>query len=436
MVIISLNDAQEILRATAAEYLQQRTPAVEDVPLVDALNRRVAHNYTCPIPLPPFNICSSGGYAISSETTKNASPDNPVVFSVKGAMGTGEDPIRLSSKPEGDIFPCIEISRGARFPESNEGSVFDACVKVDGKVSGVQKSESGQIIVTRPVIPNAYRRMAGDDLPEGQMLIEKGQYVRPRHILAMGSTGMATVQVICKLRAAVWSAGNDILNSRVSDGNGPFLTAILRESGVDTDFMGVLNDTTEGFKDALQAQMQSPAPYDFLVTNGAMSRRKDDVILPALAALGATMRFDGVALRPGYPVLFATVDTRAGILPIFGLTGISNGAAVAAKSLVTPFIRALRGQAVEQPELHRVTLPDHIHPTSLLSQPESDCFRYGLRKRTGRGEYTVELQEDASATRLAPLLHSNCWIHVPRGQSALNPGELYRCYPQSSVSPD
>jgi len=79
---------------------------------------------------------------------------------------------------------------------------------------------------------------------------------------------------------------------------------------------------------------------DVIVLTGGVSVGDRDYVRPALDAIGATVHYHGVAMRPGRPQLFATLPDGAAV---FGLPGNPLSAAVGLYEYVLPALRLLSG---------------------------------------------------------------------------------------------
>src|SRR5205085_4815 len=78
---------------------------------------------------------------------------------------------------------------------------------------------------------------------------------------------------------------------------------------------------------------------DVVVICGGVSVGEHDHVRAGLGALGARQTFWGLALKPGRPTWFGTLDG----VPVFGLPGNPVSAFVTCLLLVRPALRALQG---------------------------------------------------------------------------------------------
>lgn len=405
------------------------------------------------------------GYALNSRATSTASPEKPVLFHVKGVIAAGDEPLRLSSVPGADsglgingpstVFPCVEIMTGARFPEAIEGSEgFDCCVKWEDIT--VLEERNGcmagnhYIQVTKPAQSQQNKRPAGGDFTKGDAIISLGETIRPRHIMALASVGLNEVEVTRKPKIGVFSTGTELLSPdtkrksghRIQDANGPYTTAFLHDHRADVDFIGVLDDGLDTMTWNLKHYLHK---FDIIISTGAVSTGKFDLIPAALQRLGSRIIFHNIAIRPGHPALFAKIPrppAETGIAvtteaAFFGLPGNPVASAACLRFLVLPYLQRLENQT---PASHFGSIAQHdlsqkkavqrddarkVGQDSLISKfpIEKDVFRPGIFDRRSSGEIDVMLINDHSPGKIKPFLASNCWIHIPHGVSKLHAGD-------------
>lgn len=438
---IIYDEALSILQRVAND-LNERGEHIEQVPLIESLGRIAGRPHICPATTPPFDTSAMDGYAIPSAATLSASEENPAVFTIKGTMAAGDEPIVLPIEHSDEALPCVEIMTGARFPSSTEGPSLDTCVKIEDTFPIPETPTSKQQIkVVRPVRPNANRRFAGSDLKEGDLLLEKGEIIRPRHIMALASVGITDAIIRRRPRIAVWSTGNELLRgssdarspSQIKDANGPFLIAALREIGLTADFKGILEDNSESFSRVLNEERERKES-DVILTTGAVSKGKFDFVAPMLKAMRADIQFHGVAIRPGHPVLFAQLPCHGGYRPFFGLPGNPVATAACFQFLVLPFIRHVLGLEQLQPYPAKVEWPKGFLDLSACCPYHLDSFRHGFLHKNDRGENVVALSEEQSPAKVSYFAKSGCWVHIPKRQTGNDLELIAYCYPHSMES--
>lgn len=437
---ISYRDALALLEDTATGILKERRPPTERIPICEALGRVAAEHHTSPICTPPKDTSAMDGYAISSGATVDASGERPVTFIVRGTNAAGDEPLELPNEPVDGCYPCVEIMTGAQFPISTSNTPFDACVKIEDTVPSGAKSEfqsQRRFILTRPVSLHANRRFAGGDMQKGDVIVRKGEIVRSRHVMGLASVGVTEAVVRRKLRVAVWTTGNELTrdttatrkSTQILDSNGPFLAAALREAGVEVDLKGILQDDVQSLEYALESS--EAATWDLIITTGAVSKGKFDFIVPALERVRAKVHFHGVAIRPGHPILFATMNRNRGCIPFFGLPGNPIATAACFRFLVVPFLRQLLKQAPEQPEVAELSMKNGGRDVFLASPSHLDCFRHGTVVTRPDGSKVVELSQSQSPAVISQYATSNCWAHIARGCGEEAGAVMVQCYPHT-----
>jgi molybdopterin molybdotransferase len=428
-MVMRYSEALGILKQVAVECVERGEGRdIEYVGYEDAVGRIAGQDHLSPIATPPFDISGVEGYAISSVATAKASKKKPITFVVKGTIAVGDEPPEVPPQSGNGIPSCFEMMAGARFPENTSAEVLDACVKLEDVVPTVFGTQK-MITVVESIPKNANRRPAGSDLESGHKILAKGETIQSRHIMALASAGFQSVAVGRKLKVAIYSTGNGVTRngSQAMDANGLFLTAALRELEVGAEFLGVLGGDVDKLSGALSHQIER-GEYDAIVTTGALSKGQSNFVLSALNKLNARIRFHGVSIRPGHPVLFATLPAVHGDVPFFGLPGDAVATAACFRFLVVPFVRQLSGLSNDVPKILRIQQNSGFQDLSKSCPPQSDCFRHGWVQRNERGEEVVTLSADQSPGKVSHYTASNCWVHVPRGHSGNCRDTLVYCY--------
>jgi molybdopterin molybdotransferase len=318
------------LAAHAAGRAAQRPPI--DLPLASADGLTLARPLAPLTDLPAFPTSSVDGFAVRG----------PGPWKLTGRALAGSVPARLA---DGEAF---EIATGAMLPPGTEQVIRTEDSQTDG----------GLVRGTARAVPDWRDR--GDEARAGEELLPAGTPVTPAVIGLAAACGHDTLAVTPPPTAAVVIFGDELLTSgppgdgRIRDSLGPQVPAWLAHLGLrgDAGFTGPVADTLEAHIDALR---QAVSDADLVCTTGGTMHGPVDHLHPALAALEATYIANAVAVRPGFPMLLASVP-RAGRSPAFvaGLPGNPQSAVVALMSLVAPLVLGLTGRAL--PSLSRVRL--------------------------------------------------------------------------------
>ena len=257
-------------------------------PLGEALGLAVAEDIYAPIALPPFDNSAMDGYAVVAADVAGASEDAPAHLPVVGEIGAGKAQIMALSPGT-----AVKIMTGAPLPTG-----ADAVVPYEWTDRGVAHVQVRQA----PEVGQHVRR-AGEDVAEGDLLVEHGTVLGPRHLGLLASVGRATVRSRPRPRVVIISTGSELREAGaplghdgIYDGNSFLLAGAARAAGAIAYRVGIVPDEPREFLDALSDQL---VRADLVVTSGGVSQGDFDVVKEALAPRGVW--FGPVAMQPGKP---------------------------------------------------------------------------------------------------------------------------------------
>jgi molybdopterin molybdotransferase len=444
IMAIPYHEALQLIQTEAQRHRDASVADGEHVPISQAGNRIARETVTSPIATPKFDTSAMDGYALSSSATQDATIDGPVTFEVKGVIAAGDEPLLIAADEQSGVPVCVEIMTGAPFPTSVSDDELDCCVRNEDVAVIVDEASNRRYIrVFKPAKTRQNRRFAGSDFKKSDVLVDAGDVVHPGHILSMASVGITEIAVMRKPRVAVISTGSELLPPgldqspfhRISDANGPYLSATLESWGASVDFLGIVHDHAESLEQALSSILRKE--YDVIITSGAVSAGRCDLIPAVIRRLNARVVFHKVAMRPGHPVLFAQIPdslSNDGRLrretAFFGLPGNPVASAACLRFLVLPYLKYLQLQRPDDTS-HAYLLPPDDVESSITKEPpvvstfrgDMDVFRPAL-VRGSSGHVQVKLIQDHSPGKIKPFLHSNSWIHIHRGVSELKAGDI------------
>ncbi|GAM91376.1 hypothetical protein ANO11243_094260 [Dothideomycetidae sp. 11243] len=446
---ISYAGALEIVLERSHRH-KNRPRGDDHIKLDLALGRTAAQEYRSPIATPQFDSSAMDGYAVFSGWTRNASPNNPITLRVVESVSAGDKEATVANDINNGLVPCVEIMTGARFPISDTTAQFDAVIPVERTIF-LGEGKNGRLLsIAGPSRPDQHKRFAGEDFQKGDLILEAGQVITEQHVMALAQTGMKKISVQREVRIGLWSTGAELsglsnADSKVSDVNGPYLTAILRSKGARVKFMGTLPDDLRQIEKAIRTAVAS-RDFDMLITTGGVSVGKRDFIEAALILLRAEIVFHGVAIRPGHPILFAMASHQPGLsigsgnirpdptvrkeqlVAFFGLPGNPIAAAVSFEFLAMPYLEVLGSQRKRR--FYRAKLIEN--PCGSVAAPrktpQHDEFRHGTLETQPDG-LIAWLSKDQSPAKVKPFLQSNCWVHLRAGDTI---GAEVSCYPLES----
>jgi molybdopterin molybdotransferase len=392
------------------DHLARILDAVEPLPdfpqpLMEALGLAVAEDVHAAMPLPSFDNSAMDGYAVCQRDVAGASEESPVHLPVVGEIGAGQAQL-LAMSPG----TSVKIMTGAPMPAG-----ADSVVPYEWTDRGV-----AQVRITRAPDLGQHVRLAGEDVAEGDLLVEHGTVLGPRHLGLLASVGRAQVRSRPRPRVVILSTGSELREPGTSlghdsiyDGNSFLLAAAARRAGAIAYRVGIVPDEPRAFLDALHDQL---VRADIVVTSGGVSQGDFDVVKEALAPAGVW--FGGVAMQPGKPQGFGLVGEDG--TPIFTLPGNPVSSYVSFEAFVLPAIRKLMGKLPHARPTVRARLTHGISSPAGRRQ-----FVRGEYDRDGGGAFVSPVGGHGSHL-IGDLASSNALVVVPEDVTHVAAGEQVR----------
>lgn len=358
---------------------------VESVAIDEALGRIIGADVVARADYPRFDCSAMDGFALVAADAVDASTDRPVRLDLVGESRAGAAAVPTSAPG------ACAISTGAPIAPP-----FDAVVAKERVVR-----QPSAIVLSEPVGLGRNIRRRGEDARQGDIVATCGQLVTPEVIGALCCFGVPEIEAIRLPRVVVLTTGDELRRASgsdyfVHDSNGPMIAAMMRQAGLTPQIVSPAPDDPGALVTSIE-QALAAAP-DLIISTGGISVGDHDQVPAALRALGATIHFRGVAMRPGKPVLFATLPN--GCL-YFGLPGNPVAAAVGARFFVIAAIRAMLGLGRERGSVVAIDVPGGADTvgTRILK----------ARWRPGPPP-AVTLAADQRSHTMRPLLDCNSWV--------------------------
>ncbi len=346
----------------------------ERVPLRSARGRVTAVDLKAPVDLPPFDNSAVDGYAIRHADLK---PGGETRLAVAGRLPAGRRS-DAANKPG----QAIRIFTGAAMP-SGADTVF---MQEDVTVQSTEHGDT--IIVPSGLKLGANRRLAGEDVPAGNVVLPAGTVLEAQHIALAAALGITELEVRRRLTVAIFSTGDEVVEpgavrgaAAIYDANRYLLSALLERLGVAVTDLGILADDP----DVLSAALAKAAVWhDLVITSGGVSTGEADHVRSAVERIGSLV-FWRVAIKPGRPVAMGVIraaqrkanEANTGAAFV-GLPGNPVAVFVTFVRVVKPLLLRLSG----------------AQPQTLMPLPVRAAFAY--RKKKDRREYVrVALRRSA-----------------------------------------
>jgi len=322
------------------------------VPLEECDGRVLGEDIPSPVDLPGFDYSSMDGYAVRADDLDGAPPYRLLV---RGESRTGAVPDPLTPRT------AMRIFTGAALPGGADAVVMQENVAREGDLA----------IVTAKPRPGAYVRRRGEDLVRGSVALTKGTRLRPAHLSLAAAIDRAELPVARRPRVAILATGDelrrpgtDAVPGTIPESNTVALRAMARRAGAEARAFPYVRDDRSATERAFASALDQ---VDVLVTVGGVSVGDHDLVRPALEAVGVTLDFWRVAIKPGKPLAIGTRTSAHGRTVVVGLPGNPASAMVTFALFGIPLLRAMQGDARPLPTLHRARMARaHAHDPGRL----------------------------------------------------------------------
>lgn len=380
---ISVAEADEIL----ADF--QIPLAFEAVDLADAIGRQLLSAAVADRPIPAFDRVCMDGYALSSE----AFASGRRAFRVVGSVRAGEP-----AKTLPDIDACLEVMTGSVLPQG-----CDAVVAVER----TERIDDATVrLLVQELVAGANIHARGRDRKIGDEVVPSPIRIGPGEIAALASLGVVRPLVLQRLRIAVASSGDELvepsrvpLPHQIRQSNVWGIAASLEQAGYRRPEIRHAKDDPTALRRLLDALVHGK---DVVILSGGVSMGKWDLVPAILREIGVDELFHGVAQQPGMPLWM-------GLTPAGGLVAGLPGSPVAALTCLARYVHPILERSEIRPSRRqRVVLGESIQraPTKTRFAPvrkeiEDGVIRVFAGRVDGSGDWAGLVGTDG-AVELAP----------------------------------
>jgi len=321
----------------------------ESVPILSALGRVLTHDVTAGYDIPPHANTAMDGYAIQAKDTKEASVDKPVRLHVIAELPAG-----YVSQKAIMSGTAIRIMTGAPIPPGADAVVRFEYVQQNGEY----------IAITGPVPVGKEVRYAGEDVREGNLVLRRGQWLRPQDIGMLASIGRIQVDVTRRPRVGVLATGDELVPidaplapGKIRNANGYSNAAQVLKYGGEPVSLGIASDRDTEIRDMIRNGIEQGV--DLLVVSGGVSVGDFDVVKKVLAQEGG-IDFWRVRMKPGKPLAFGHITLAGRRVPVLGMPGNPVSAMISFEMFARPMILTLLGASKVHHHTVNATLADGI----------------------------------------------------------------------------
>ncbi len=397
--LMTVSDAVE-----AGLALADPIEEIETVPLQQARGRILAAPILARADMPRFDNSGMDGYALCLDELPQTQ-----VLPVQGESAAG------APTPTLERGTMMRIFTGAPAPIGADTVVMQEHVSRDGKFARITKI---------PAKGSNIRR-AGEDQKTGDVLLDAGAVLEPKHIAICAGAGQGHIPVLRKLRVGViltgdelCAAGDGLTDGAIWDVNTPMLLALLDDIHADIVAVEHVPDTKSRL---LTATVEMSWKVDVIITSGGVSVGDRDHVKPMLQSLGAHVAVSGVAIKPGKPI---TVSKLANSV-VISLPGNPVSAFVTWQVLGRPIAAKIAGQTQNmQPRRHVHARGGVQHKTGRCEYRPASIVGYDPR-----GLEVVACPPQTRSANLSPLTNADGLILIPGNIEHVPEGDLLEFLP-------
>ena len=392
--LLSIEDAISQVRARIVPLGR------ETVDLAFAHQRYLAEDVVADADVPAFDRSAMDGVALRSSDA------------VAGAIVVQLGESAAGSPFAGEVTPghCVRVMTGGVVPRG-----ADAVVPVER----IERLAANQYLLKEASRPEQNIARQGSEVKRGELVLRAGVRLNGARVGVLATYGVSRVQVATQPIVALLPTGNEIIPvdaqpvlGQVRDANRHALTGLLLAAGADVRQHPVARDERGALTEAIAAAWEDA---DVLITSGGVSAGDFDLVPPVLEALGATLHFHKIAIKPGKPLLFATRLRHGRVQYAFGLPGNPVSSYVCCALFAVPAIWALQGANASWQML---TLPS---ATALPATANRAELLPATLAQVG-GETRAQVQALGSSADLTRFAAADWFALRPAHADALDPG--------------
>jgi molybdopterin molybdotransferase len=375
--------------------------AVEDVPLLDGLNRALAADVHARVDSPSVDASLKDGYAVISRQVEDASREHPVDLKLVGLQAAG-------GSENFTVLPgtTVRVLTGAKIPPGADAVVAEEFAAVSGDtVSFYRDAEPG-----RNVLPKS------SDVASGKVIARRGTLLTPGLVGLLAAAGYDRLPVVHCPDVAIIATGDEVVapgqplpEGKLFASNITTLGGWCRRFGMRTH-LAVVKDQARLIGDALSRYAQT---VDAIITSGGAWTGDRDLVAQILEDLGWRQVFHRIRIGPGKAVGFGILQDK----PVFILPGGPPSNLMGFLQIALPGLLKLAG--FQQYGLPTVS----VRLSSQLSGRSIDWtqFFYGTLEQSADLPIFHALR---GKSRLRSMAEAHAVVAIPEGTTALPAGAV------------
>ncbi|WP_258197906.1 molybdopterin molybdotransferase MoeA [Pseudomonas capeferrum] len=342
----------------------------ERVPLADADGRVLATGLVASLDLPPWPNSAMDGYALRVADWQG----QPLSVSQRIFAGHAPTPLEPGT--------CARIFTGAPLPEGAD------CVEMQENTDVL---DDGRVVFREPLAVNRNVRPQGQETRAGELVLAAGTRLGPIELGLAATLGVAELDVVRRVRVAVLSTGDELVEpgqplgpGQIYNSNRRLLASWLQRLGCEVRDVGIIVDDL----DTTRACLAGLGDVDLILSTGGVSVGEADYLGIALREAGELSLWK-LAIKPGKPLTFGHFRG----VPVIGLPGNPASTLVTFGLLTRPYL--LRRQGVAEVSPLQFSVP------AGFDWPRAGTRREYLRARLEEGQAHIYKNQSSGVLRSA-----------------------------------
>ncbi len=346
-----------------------------DVPIFEATGLICSDNVFAKENYPTFRASIMDGYCLFTENESKIGKHD-----IQSRIHAGNNDKNDNTDMN---FSVAYITTGARLPDWANAVI---------KVEDTEYISENAVFLKGTVKKNENIRQIGSDMEIGTQLVTKNQRIGPIEVGLLAQQGYVTIKCYPKPKIGVMSTGDELveshetplqiqkgLGSQIRDCNRPMLMSSIKQSGYSVCDLGIVNDVRSTLVTRIKHAV-TVQKVDVIITSGGVSMGDSDFLKSILEEMGK-IHFGRINMKPGKPTTFASITVNSGSnsgscsssckrVFVFALPGNPVSCMVTKTLLVSPALRRLEGQSMEQ------ALPEELEASLFDTQIHLDRERW------------------------------------------------------------
>lgn len=388
----SIEQAINALKTTLTSQTSTQTLALQA-----AHQYILAQSVYAQVDVPQWDNSAMDGYALCANDLQQPKNSLPLA----GRIAAGDRPEQ--KLPAGQ---CMHILTGAPVPLGADTVVAQEDCSISPESIQFNNCKAGGNI-----------RRRGEEIQQGQLLLEAGTRLRAQEIGLLASQGFAEVEVYKPLRIGLLSSGNELCElgqplkpGQIYDINSYSLNALLSGLGFSVTHYAKMPDDLQHSIDCLS---KASREQDVLISSGGVSVGEEDHLKNAVSTLGQ-LNLWRVAIQPGKPLAFGTI----GNTPWIGLPGNPAAALITALIIARPALLHAQGAS----NCSHQTL--HIPAAFDWKKPRArQQYLHARLVLQDNGQLHVEIHPKQSSAMLSAASWADGLVEI-KVQETVHKGEL------------